>query len=60
MLLRFTCKNTKKVVLYIVLGGEIMYSEFGIKKEILELAKEVEKEIKPQFEKVEHIKELNS
>ena len=37
-----------------------MYSEFGIKKEILELAKEVEEEIKPQFEKVEHIKELNS
>ncbi len=37
-----------------------MYSEFGIKKEILELSKEVEKEIQPQFEKVEQIKEWNS
>lgn len=37
-----------------------MYSEFGIKKEILELSKEVEKEIKPQFEKIEQIKEWNS
>ena len=37
-----------------------MYEEFGIKKEILELSKEVEKEIKLQFEKVDRIKELNS
>ncbi len=37
-----------------------MYSEFGIKKEILELAKNVEKEIQPQFEKIEQIKEWNS
>ena len=37
-----------------------MYSEFGIKKEILELSKEVEKEIQPQFEKIDKIKELNS
>ena len=37
-----------------------MYSEFGIKKEILELSKEVEKEIQPIFEKIEHIKEINS
>ena len=37
-----------------------MYSEFGIKKEILELSKEVEKQIKPQFEKIEQIKEWNS
>ena len=37
-----------------------MYTEFGIKKDLLELAKEVENEIKPQFEKIENIKELNS
>ncbi len=37
-----------------------MYSEFGIKKEILELSKEIEKEIQPQFEKIDKIKELNS
>lgn len=37
-----------------------MYSEFGIKKELLELSKEVEKQIQPQFEKVEKIKEINS
>ena len=37
-----------------------MYKEFGIKKEILELSKEVEKEIQPQFEKIERIKEINS
>ena len=37
-----------------------MYREFGIKKEILELSKEVEKEIQLQFEKIDKIKELNS
>ena len=37
-----------------------MYEEFGIKKEILELSKEVEKEIETQFETVEKIKEINS
>ena len=37
-----------------------MYTEFGIKKEILELAKEVEKDIQAQFEKIEKIKETNS
>lgn len=37
-----------------------MYREFGIKKEILELSKEVEKEIQPQFEKIDKIKEFNS
>ncbi|OKZ66025.1 MAG: hypothetical protein BHW02_03240 [Clostridium sp. 28_12] len=37
-----------------------MYKEFGIKNEILELSKKVEKEIQPQFEKIEQIKELNS
>lgn len=37
-----------------------MYTEFGIKKEILELSKEVEKEIQLQFEKIEKIKEINS
>lgn len=37
-----------------------MYSEFGIKKEILELSKEIEKELQPAFEKIDKIKELNS
>jgi len=37
-----------------------MYSEFGIKKEILDLAKKVEKEIEPQFKKIEEICEINS
>lgn len=37
-----------------------MYTEFGIKEEILKLSQEVEKEIKPQFEKIEKIKEINS
>ena len=37
-----------------------MYSEFGIKNEILELSKEVEKQIQPQFERIEKIKEINS
>ena len=37
-----------------------MYEEFGIKKEILELSKEVEKEIQTQFKSVEEIKEINS
>ena len=37
-----------------------MYEQFGIKKEILELSKEVEKEVQTQFEKVEEIKEINS
>lgn len=37
-----------------------MYYKFGIKKEILELSKEVEEEIKPVFEKIDKIKEINS
>ena len=37
-----------------------MYSEFGIKKEILNLSKEVEKEIQLIFEKIDEIKEINS
>ena len=37
-----------------------MYEEFGIKKEILELSKEVEEDIKAQFDNVEKIKEINS
>lgn len=37
-----------------------MYKEFGIKNEILELSKDVEKEIQLQFERIEKIKELNS
>lgn len=39
---------------------ENMYSEFGIKQEILELSKDVEKQIQPQFEQIERIKEINS
>ena len=30
-----------------------MYKEFGIKEEILELSKQVEKQIQPQFENIE-------
>ena len=37
-----------------------MYKEFGIKKEILELSQEVEKEVKVEFEKIDKIKEINS
>lgn len=37
-----------------------MYKEFGIKNEILELSKDVENEIQPQFNRIEKIKELNS
>ena len=37
-----------------------MYSEFGIKNEILELSKEVEKECVTLFQKIEEIKEINS
>ena len=37
-----------------------MYNKFGIKEEILELSKEVEKEIKPIFEKIDQTKERNS
>ena len=37
-----------------------MYSEIGIKNEILELAKDVEKECEKQFRKIEEIKEINS
>ena len=37
-----------------------MYQEFGIKKEILDLAKEVEREIEPIFKEIEKIKEINS
>ena len=37
-----------------------MYTKLGIKKEILELSREVEREIQPQFEKIEKIKEINS
>ena len=36
-----------------------MYEKFGISKEIIDLAEEVEKEIKPEFEKVDKIKEEN-
>jgi len=37
-----------------------MYNEFGIKEEIVQLSKQVENEITPQFEKIEKIKEINS
>ena len=37
-----------------------MYKEFGIKEEILELSKQIERNIQPQFENIEKIKEINS
>lgn len=37
-----------------------MDKQFGIKQEILELAKEVELEIKEEFEKIDKIEEINS
>ena len=37
-----------------------MYKEFGIKENVLNLSKEVEKELKPIFENIDQIKELNS
>ena len=37
-----------------------MYNEFGIKKELLELSKEVEKELETQFKEIDKIKETNS
>lgn len=37
-----------------------MYKEFGISKEIEQLANEVEEEVKEQFEKIDKIKEINS
>jgi cystathionine beta-lyase family protein involved in aluminum resistance len=37
-----------------------MYKEFGIKKEVLELSKEIEKEIEPVLKKIDEIKEKNS
>ena len=37
-----------------------MYNKFGVKEEILNLSKEVEKECVSQFEKIEYIKEINS
>lgn len=37
-----------------------MYTKLGIKKEILELSREVERKIQPQFEKIDKIKEINS
>lgn len=37
-----------------------MYEKFGISKEIIELSKQVEQEIKEEFEKVDKIKEENS
>lgn len=37
-----------------------MYKKFGIKNEILELSKEVEKECEIQFSNIERIKEINS
>ncbi len=37
-----------------------MYKEFGIKENVLNLSKEVEKELKSIFENIDQIKELNS
>ena len=38
----------------------MLYKEFGIKEEILELSKEVEKDIEPIFKEIDKIKEINS
>ncbi len=40
--------------------GEKMYQEFGIKQEIVNLAKEVEQEVKSIFEQIDEICEANS
>lgn len=37
-----------------------MYSQFGISDELIKLTKEVEEEIKPQFEEVQTVCEINS
>ena len=37
-----------------------MYKEFGISEEIIELSKEVDQELKQEFEKIDNIKEYNS
>ena len=37
-----------------------MYSEWGINNDLVNLAKEVEEEIKPQFEEVQTVCEINS
>ena len=37
-----------------------MLKKFGIKDEIIQLSKEVEKEIEPIFKKIDEIKEINS
>ncbi len=37
-----------------------MYEKFGIKKEIIELAEQVENELQEQFRKIEKISEYNS
>lgn len=37
-----------------------MYKEFGIKENIINLANEVEKEIKPIFEQIDKVSEENS
>ena len=37
-----------------------MYEKFGISKELEDLAKKVEEEIKPQFENIDKICEINS
>lgn len=38
----------------------MLYKEFGIKEEILELSKEVEKDVEPIFREIDKIKEINS
>lgn len=37
-----------------------MYKEFGIKENIINLANEVEKEIRPIFEQIDKVSEQNS
>lgn len=38
----------------------MLYKEFGIKEEILELSKDVEKDVEPIFREIDKIKEINS
>ena len=38
----------------------MLYKEFGIKEEILELSKDVEKDVEPIFKEIDKIKEINS
>ena len=37
-----------------------MYKEFGIKEDVIELSKKIEKDLDPIFKEVEEIEEYNS